>query len=236
MTVIIYIYNIKVYKNRREWCCEEPHQFVQITKKAVKEGLYLSRKGWRIRKISCSCFALWSIEAAVGMEMGPPKMDFSLQDCWCKVMSLERCPWCSLFWRADVKACYLSLMLDIAEGFSLSALNFSYIPDMSWCDVMLSTATERKNNNNNKRNASPIKKWHSWKKLSKINKGVELSVVTWFESWIWWPNTNTNTKDSRCHSDFSLLTWMDLISLSSPKIKTKQIDSGRCSSIKQSIW
>lgn len=97
---------------------------------------------------------------------------------------------------------------------------------LMWCHVVYSNRKKK----NNKRNAPPNKKWHSWKKLSKIK--------VW--NWVLWLGSshefddltpNANTKDSGRHSDLSLLNWMDLTSLSKKQTNLQWIDSGRCSSI-----
>lgn len=113
-------------------------------KSCQRRGCTFLAKDDRSVKISCSCFALCSIEAAVGRKMGTCKMDFSLHEYWCKVMCLERRP-CSLFWWADVKACYLSLMFQIAQVFFFFpfALHLSYMSEMAWCDVKSSTVSRK---------------------------------------------------------------------------------------------
>lgn len=150
---------------------------------------------------------------------GPSKTDFSLQDCRRKVMSRGRCRRL-LFWRADVKACYLSLMFETAAGFCLLAFNSSCIPATSRRDVMLSTATGRRKKEWEMHHRSP-QKWHSdqqrWPGHQPLTptprtQDVTLTVTFWPT---WTPQTCRVQRE---------------------KMKKKNLQSRLCSSIKQSIW
>lgn len=146
-----------------------------------RRGCTFLAKDDRSVKISCSCFALCSIEAAVGRKMGTCKMDFSLHEYWCKVMCLERRP-CSLFWWADVKACYLSLMFQIAQVFFLLSLcltlELHVWNGLMWCQVVHSEQKKHK-----KRNTPTINKWHTFRLLEKVHWQQQWSHM---DSWIWW--------------------------------------------------
>lgn len=128
--------HFKVCRDKRlmQWsaafgCSNYTHPLTRSWKKNLKI-VYLSHSRWQIRKISCGYFALRSIEAAVGGEMGTSEMNFSLPDCdEAQKMSLlftVKC-WCQC----------LRLVFDVPDGWRF------YFPlwhDMSSCDVMLSTA------------------------------------------------------------------------------------------------